>query len=249
MQADEVTGWYGKLPSLGDFASRRLAPSFVEPWDGWLAAGLAAWRTQSPDGWLEVYMDSPSWRFVLMPGVLPGGARDGVGAWAGVLMPSVDRVGRYFPLTLVRPLPALPGDAAQLQALLGWLHRLDDLAVDALQDDWTVERLDDELARLGGWVPSALSTLPPGLPAQWATSNAQVEVVPADDVATLLAGGARDALLHGLHGKALWLCDDGAGRQALRITAGLPGAAQFAALLGRGEPHSPSNPLDPRGLP
>ena len=72
MQAEEVTGWYGKLPSLGDFASRRLAPAFVEPWDDWLARGLAAWREQAPDGWLEGYLASPSWRFVLMPGVLAG---------------------------------------------------------------------------------------------------------------------------------------------------------------------------------
>jgi len=95
--AAQPPGWHGKLPSLGDFASRRLDASFIEPWDGWLAAGLLALREARPEGWLEDYLGSPSWRFLLMPGVLPGDA--GKQAWAGVLMPSVDRVGRYFPLT------------------------------------------------------------------------------------------------------------------------------------------------------
>ena len=27
------TGWYGKLPASGDFVTRRLPPSFIEPWD------------------------------------------------------------------------------------------------------------------------------------------------------------------------------------------------------------------------
>ena len=37
-------GYYGKVPTNGDFISRRLAESLVAPWDGWLRAGLAASR-------------------------------------------------------------------------------------------------------------------------------------------------------------------------------------------------------------
>jgi type VI secretion system protein ImpM len=229
MAADggEVTGWYGKLPSLGDFASRRLAPSFIEPWDDWLAGGLATWREASPDGWLDAYLASPSWRFVLMPGCL-GGTSD---AWAGVLMPSVDRVGRYFPLTLVRALPALPADAQQLDGLQRWLHRLDDLALDVLHDDWTVEQLEAELPRLGHWAPPALPATPPRIalpgPAEMIELDAGV------GAATLLAGVAQQGLLDALHGHALWLSDDGAGAPALRITHGLPSGAGFPALLTR----------------
>ena len=245
MHADEVTGWYGKLPSLGDFASRRLAPAFVEPWDEWLAAGLATWRERSPEGWLDGYLASPSWRFVLMPGVLPGALPDGLAAWAGVLMPSVDRVGRYFPLTLARPLPALPDDLAQLHELLGWLERLDDLALDALHDDWPVDRLDAELARLGAWMPPA-SGAATGLPGRWAASE-RLDIRPAGGVAALLAASARQALLQGLRAKALWLSDDGDGKPVLRITAGLPGAAEFPTLLGRTADPTPAIPSDPRG--
>ena len=140
MQWDTRTGWYGKLPSLGDFAARRLAPDLVEAWDGWLANGLAQWREQAPDDWLQAYLAGPSWRFMLMPGVLPGVAQP----LGGVLLPSVDRVGRYFPLSLLRAMPGTLGTTAQLQ----WLHRLDDLAVDAMHDDWDIERLEAELLHL-----------------------------------------------------------------------------------------------------
>ena len=81
-------GWHGKLPSLGDFASRRLPHEFVEVWDHWLAEGLSTLRQPAPDAWLDGYLASPIWRFVLMPGALPGS--QGTQGWTGVLMPSGD---------------------------------------------------------------------------------------------------------------------------------------------------------------
>jgi type VI secretion system protein ImpM len=139
VSAAVVPGWYGKLPSLGDFASRRLPPLFVEPWDRWLAAGLAAWR-ESDAGWLEAFLAAPTWRFALGRGV-PFQQSPG---YAGVLMPSVDRVGRYFPLTVARP--RRPGEAETPGA---WLRALEGLAVAALEGDWNAERLEVELGRLG----------------------------------------------------------------------------------------------------
>jgi type VI secretion system protein ImpM len=52
-------------------------------------------RERLQDTWLSSYLTGPIWRFVLAPGVC------GNGAYAGILAPSVDRVGRYFPLTLL----------------------------------------------------------------------------------------------------------------------------------------------------
>jgi type VI secretion system protein ImpM len=241
MSADsEVTGWYGKLPSLGDFASRRLDADFIEPWDDWLARGLAAWREREPDGWLDAYLACPSWRFVLMPGCLHAGS----GAWAGVLMPSVDRVGRYFPLTLVRRLPALPADAMQLDGLQRWLHRLDDLALDALHDDWSVEQLDAELQRLGRWEPATADPAP--APLAWPGTAPMADTLAAAGVATLLSGAAAQGLHDALHGHALWLSDDGSSAPLLRLTNGLPAAEDFAGLLVRHrEPTTPSTFQDP----
>ena len=90
-------GLYGKLPAHGDFLSRNLPPEFVQGWDDWLQRSVASSQEQLGGSWLDLYLTSPLWRFVISSGVID----DQV--WAGVMMPSVAKVGRYFPLTLVMP--------------------------------------------------------------------------------------------------------------------------------------------------
>ena len=92
-------GFYGKLPSHGDFLRRRVSDAFVDAWDAWLRECLAASRTALGARWLDVYLTSPAWRFVCAPGAC------GPAPVIGLLAPSVDQVGRYFPLTLVAELP------------------------------------------------------------------------------------------------------------------------------------------------
>jgi type VI secretion system protein ImpM len=139
VDADLVPGWYGKLPALGDFASRRLAVDVVEGLDRWLAGSLDAWRGDDPQ-WLDAYLSAPVSRFVLGAG-LPFAGTHGC---AGVLMPSVDRVGRYFPLVIFAH-RGRPGDDVPPQA---WFDALEACAVAAMQEDWDIERLDAELSRL-----------------------------------------------------------------------------------------------------
>ncbi len=220
-------GWYGKLPSLGDFASRRLDASFIDPWDVWLAGGLLALRQAQPEGWLDDYLGSPSWRFLLMPGVLPGAA--GGSAWAGVLMPSVDRVGRYFPLSLVLPLALGPATAAQMAGLWQWLSRLDELARDALHEDWSAERLDEELAQMAlpGLAGSdAAEPVPP------TDEGGLVEAAPGTGAAALIGAEAQRLWSLRTHGRAWWEArpDDAPAR--LLLSRGLPAAASFARLFG-----------------
>lgn len=92
-------GFYGKLPSHGDFLRRRVPDGFVTIWDHWLQECLLASRTSLADRWLDVYLTSPAWRFVSAPGAL------GPYAIIGLMVPSVDRVGRYFHLTFAATLP------------------------------------------------------------------------------------------------------------------------------------------------
>ncbi|MDP2004836.1 MAG: type VI secretion system-associated protein TagF [Rubrivivax sp.] len=221
-------GWHGKLPSLGDFASRRLDAAFIEPWDGWLAAGLLALREARPDSWLDAYLGSPSWRFLLMPGVLPGTA--GAQAWCGVLMPSVDRVGRYFPLTLVLPLDAGPASAQEGAALWPWLGRLDELARDALYEDWTAERLEDELARMA--LPVSGAAAPE---ASWpAAAGAMVELAVdvARDPALHIGAEAQRAWLPHARGRAWWhACPDDQPPRLL-LSQGLPSPSALHLLFG-----------------
>ena len=38
-------GFYGKLPSHGDFLRRRVSDAFVDAWDAWLRECIASSRT------------------------------------------------------------------------------------------------------------------------------------------------------------------------------------------------------------
>lgn len=135
-------GFYGKLPTVGDFISRRLPASFVRPWDAWLQEGLSASQNRLGAEWLETYLTSPIWRFALSAGAC------GNRACAGIFMPSVNNVGRYFPLTLaalIEPqtvIPRLFFEGAE------WFGKLEGLALSALEDDFNFERFDRELQDL-----------------------------------------------------------------------------------------------------
>jgi len=134
-----IPGWYGKLPSLGDFASRRLESEFIRAWDTWLQAVFPASRRAFGEGWVDCYLTMPIWRFVLMPGLI------GSNGWAGVLMPSVDRVGRQFPLTLVAELPSHAAVAHAVFNGAEWFAGLEEAALGALDTTRGPDDLDQSL--------------------------------------------------------------------------------------------------------
>jgi type VI secretion system protein ImpM len=137
-----IPGFYGKLPILGDFVSRRLPRAFIDPWDQWLQSALAASREQLGAGWLEVYLTSPLWRFALSPGLC------GESAWAGVLMPSVDKVGRYFPFTVAAPVARAHLLPYLFDSGSNWFDDLEDLALSGLKDGFKLDEFDGRLQSL-----------------------------------------------------------------------------------------------------
>lgn len=138
---DYPAGFYGKLPSHGDFLSRRLPRQFIEPWDEWLQGGLAASREQLGREWLNIFLVSPIWQFALSPGLC------GDDAWAGVMMPSVDRVGRYFPLTLAAKVNDYPL-AKLYDPLCGWFEILSQLALSTLEYKFDLQAFDEQLGHV-----------------------------------------------------------------------------------------------------
>ena len=122
-------GFFGKLPSHGDFVGRRVASGFREVWDAWLQRCLTESQRQLGSRWLECYLTSPMWRFFLCDGVA------GETSYAGVLLPSVDRVGRYFPLTVVAALPVELGAASLAEGAAGWFNEVEQLCSGALEED------------------------------------------------------------------------------------------------------------------
>jgi type VI secretion system protein ImpM len=131
----QIIGWFGKIPGLGDFASRRLPDTFVRRWDDWLQRGLLHARSDQGDAWIERYLVAPIWRFWLSPGTLDDSG------WAGLLMPSIDRVERHFPLTLAQPQDSL----ATALAAVDWYRALDAAARQVLDLSFTVDDLEQVL--------------------------------------------------------------------------------------------------------
>ena len=118
-------GFYGKLPSEGDFVTRRLPWEFTSAWDDWLQQGMHASRNALGAGWLELYLSAPIWRFQVAPGVC------GPLGWRGLFFASVDRVGRYFPLTLAFADAAAPALASLSADADAWIA-LEDAALAGL---------------------------------------------------------------------------------------------------------------------
>ncbi len=137
-------GFHGKMPSMGDFVSRRLPSSFVESWDDWMQSCMAFSKESIADRWAQTYMVGPVWRFFLQSGVI------GSDAWCGLMFPSVDRVGRYFPFALVVP---LEGDANASSLFLdqsSWFDDMEALALEVLKPSLQFEEWDKSLE---AWPP------------------------------------------------------------------------------------------------
>ncbi len=124
-----AVGFYGKLPSHGDFIQRGITDGFVNRWDAWLQEGLARSREALGDPWVSLFLTSPVWRFVLSRGMVDGSN------WAGILLPSIDRANRCFPLTIVAELgpQAQPFEVSALAE--GWFDWVEAVARRVLDEE------------------------------------------------------------------------------------------------------------------
>ena len=195
----DLPGWYGKLPGMGDFAQRRLPEYFRDAWDSWLQAGLFALRQREAD-WVERYLGGPIWFFALGPqliGALP---------WLGVMMPSVDSAGRYFPLTLALELSDAAGRprACNLAWADAWWRASAQAALQALESDFDASRFEAALTLL------------------FASQDASP------------AGPAEPRLALPVAGQSSWSRDPGAAAPGSITVPGLPVQTSFDVLFGYG---------------
>ena len=206
-----AVGLLGKLPSHGDFLRRGVASELAAPLDAWLAAAVAASRETLGAGWLDAYLTAPVWRFALAAGTC------GSATAAGIWLPSVDRVGRYFPLLAVAQLATVPSPVALLQGARAWYDRLEELVLAVLEDRVTLPELEASLAAIAPPEPLAGAG-----PLPW-------RLAPADPAGWQLAALAPIG--------SLWW-GEGSPRvpASLLACAGLPPPGAFAAMLDGGFP-------------
>ena len=215
-------GYFGKVPARGDFLKRNLPGGFVEPWDAWLQQAVAASKQDLGEAWLDAYLTSPIWRFVLAGGLC------GEAAVAGVLMPSVDSVQRYFPLTIAAMLPLGTAPFAAAGSGGPWFAAAEDAALGSLDNGSTLEALDESIAALGPGPADLVSGAISGSGPPWTLDE------PALDG---LAERAYPALLDGILGERLgpfslwWTAGSERIAPCLRTFAGLPPAEGFSELL------------------
>jgi len=187
-------GWTGKLPASGDFISRRVPAEFRVPWERWLEDVIIASRAMLGTAWQERFLRAPAWRFVLAPGTLS------VSGWAGVMVPSVDCVGRFYPLTLVSGLGHSPIDAERaLAALHDWFDAAEQLALSALTPATDPQAFDEAVAALAPLpAPPATVGAAPAPRSAWQSRESEiapgwtfsVEGMPgAERYGEMLAGG------------------------------------------------------------
>jgi type VI secretion system protein ImpM len=226
-------GFFGKLPSHGDFLRRRVADDFVAAWDSWLQQCLAQSRETLGEAWLDTYLTSPVWRFAFAPMVC------GAAAVAGILVPSVDRVGRYFPLTIVWPTPA---DLSTLEIALRYrsgFEQAEHLLLDTLAaEQFEFGDFDRSVMELAGHLEKSSGEntlrLTKVSAAKLAAASGRPRYVPLRDAAALEAPALQlfGQFLDAQGGTAFWWTDGSAAvAPSWLMTHGLPHSTQYSAML------------------
>jgi type VI secretion system protein ImpM len=126
-------GLFGKLPARGDFVREGLPRDFIEAWDDWWRRGLSDLQGRWPHDWRDAWLEAPVWRFLLPPGSC------GKSAILGLWVPSVDKVGRYSPLTIA---VGASDDWLPLAGkMTAFLASAEQAALDALEHDLEPEEI------------------------------------------------------------------------------------------------------------
>jgi type VI secretion system protein ImpM len=209
-------GAFGKMPALGDFFQLNAPHGFVRIWDEWLQFAMVAGQQACGEGWDAHYMSAPIWRFTLAAG-LAGPAKV-----MGVLMPSVDRVGRRFPLSLMVGVERDGPAALDHMDQTATFEQLEDIALAALDDHMDRDRLTEALAAV------AVPPLRAHAALRIAANTMVMTQASADNAAPELAAGLIAA--KGIRQPTLWtaILND---TSRLMICDGLPDNTQAHALF------------------
>jgi type VI secretion system protein ImpM len=223
----DAAGLFGKLPSRGDFVSRRLPREFIDVWDDWLRRAMAESRASLGDAWLDSYLTSPIWRFSIMPGIC------GPGGYVGLMMPSIDKVGRYFPLTVAARLPDGTSALGSAIAAAAWFDESEKLLLGQLEDDPPdFDVFDNQLEELSRSMhPAGNLALPAASEA--ATPSCQWELRALEGASTGLAicSMAGGIIIDEIGPISIWWESTGGSGSRFIACKGLPDPTEYAGFL------------------
>lgn len=218
-------GLFGKLSAKRDFIALATPRSFLEVWEPWVQASLSASRHQLGDRWQQAYLTAPVWRFWLGAGICGTPI-------AGAIMPSLDGVGRYYPLTVHAAADAgAPIAPPDVDIQDDWFGMAENFLLSTLDRDATFEAISQALEGLA----------PPLVQTQWDGEGAAVIVALGDDMAaTMSVGNTFAASLASLRAArpeiyaaaSFWWTTGGGDFPPLALSCrGLPDPFQYSTLL------------------
>lgn len=125
-----MAGYFGKLPARADFVIGQCPKGFLKLWEAFLLKGLSQSRLDLGGSWKDAYMTMPIWRFDLVLQEQSDPALQEERVVAGAFMPSVDRVGREYPLTVAAEVE--DGSGVEMGH---WFDAAETVLLSALQED------------------------------------------------------------------------------------------------------------------
>lgn len=135
-------GWYGKIPSNGDFVQRGLPATLVNQWAHWFQSGLAARQLATPRNERYSLFGAPMWQFVV-PATLGTPF-----VQLGYMMPSRDRVGRHYPLFAMWLVPPEEWHNQHLLLAAERYYHIGQILQLGVHQGHSVERIDRALQAL-----------------------------------------------------------------------------------------------------
>lgn len=148
-------------------------------------------------------------------------------------MPSVDKVGRYYPLTLAVPVPEAQSLPFLFRQGSAWFETLETLALSGLEDDFDLDEFDGELERLS--LPAFMDDASGMMPARNSGAGRfalHFEVANPDQGADAFVGLSACLLRRFLPAHSFWGTSGSEHIEAsLLVCENLPPIDAFAALM------------------
>lgn len=229
-----LCGLFGKLPWKRDFIAIAAPRPFLHLWEPWLADCLVQARADLGDeAWRGAFRAAPIWHFHLRA--------DARGAHHfGAFTPSMDAIGRYFPLTLVAEDEAASCEHPECETCQKWFDAAGDFLLTILDGELSREAIEAGLARLRDFALSgdgaAEPTLADGL-GFYDLDQAEAAARPLETIFT--AGRSRHATP--AFGPNYWwtLGHDAYPPRAFVLHDAMPDARQFSAMLANRRAEAP----------
>jgi len=218
-------GFYGKLPFYADFLHLSNHEKLVGEWENWAQQTLhKSQQIQGKEFWLEQYVKSPVWQFMLTPGVVNDSA------YIGIMIPSVDSVGRYYPFMFY--VQVVSNDLSSLLAadLTSWLAEIQDYILQILElDTYSFEELKSNIIEISNkYIDSSNSSSIEEIQEDYSTVVFNHSEYHHQQTLTQL----QFITMLSCHNQSIWWCDGSDVMPAnSAVITGMPSARIYLAML------------------